>query len=71
MELFAVMDIYAAKDKTAAAAEGEEFQDLGRSARLRAIEEGFQRENDGSAEDEWVGGKLEAFESEWFSFLVQ
>ena len=76
MELFAVMDIYASKDKTGAAAEGEkeeDFQDLGRSARLKAIEEGYQRREDGSAEAESVGGggKLEAFENEWFSFLVE
>ena len=70
MELFAVMDIYAARDKTAAAAEEkEEFQDLGRSARLKAIEEGYQRK-DGLAV-EIAGGKLEAFEIEWFSFLVE
>ena len=71
MELFAVMDIYAAKDKTAAGGdEKEEFQDLGRSARLKAIEEGYQRK-DGCAAVEVVGGKLDAFENEWFSFLVE
>ena len=77
MEFFAVMDIYATKDKTGVAAEGgdekEDFQDLGRSARLRAIEEGYQRKDDCSAEAESVGGggKLESFENEWFSFLVE
>ena len=71
------MDIYASKDKTGVAAEGgddkEDFQDLGRSARLKAIEEGYLRRDDGSAEAESVGGrgKLEAFENEWFSFLVE
>ena len=67
MELFAVMDIYAAKDKAAAAEEN--FQDLGRSARLKAIEEGYQSKGGSAAEI--VGGKLEAFENEWFSFLVE
>ena len=69
MELFAVMDIYAAKDKAAAAEEKEDFQDLGRSARLKAIEEGYQSK--GGSATEVVGGKLEAFENEWFSFLVE
>ena len=78
MELFAVIDIYASKDRTGATAgaegdEKEDFQDLGRSARLKAIEEGYQRRDDGSAEAEsdGGGGKLEAFENEWFSFLVE
>ena len=76
MELFAVMDIYASKDKTGAAAEGEkeeDFQDLGRSARLKAIEEGYLHRDDGSAEEGSVGGggMLEVFENEWFSFLVE
>ena len=76
MELFAVMDIYASKDKTGAAAEGdkeEDFQDLGRSARLKAIEEGYLHRDDGSAEEGSVGGggMLEVFENDWFSFLVE
>ena len=67
MELFAVMDIYAAKDKAEAAANGD-FQDLGRSARLKAIEEGFR--TDGLTA-EVAGDSVEAFEKEWFSFLVE
>ena len=78
MELFAVMDIYASKDRTGATAgaegdEKEDFQDLGRSARLKAIEEGYLCRDDGSAEKGSVGGggMLEVFENEWFSFLVE
>ena len=68
MELFAAMDIYAARDKAEAAASGD-FQDLGGSARLKAIEEGFR--TDGLTAEVAACDSAEAFEKEWFSFLVE
>jgi hypothetical protein len=72
IELFAGMDVY--MSKYAKAESGGDFDDLGRSERLKGIEKEYEKAvEDGSINDEDTADiqKVESFEKQWFYFLIE
>ena len=49
----------------------EEFEDLGRSVRLKEIEKGFQDVPKKSVEEDQEDSAMKEFEKNWFAFLEE
>ncbi len=69
MELFASMDVFGRREGEEVG-RGREFEDLGKSARQRAIEESYREEAEGTGSEDEVE-IVSKFEKEWLLFLVE